>query len=65
MNQSANETIRRWSADQIEHWPIGRVTPYERNARTHSDAQIDLIVASIRKWGWTMPVLVSEDGTIL
>jgi ParB-like chromosome segregation protein Spo0J len=35
------------------------------NARIHSHAQIDLIAASIVKWGWSMPILASEDGTTL
>jgi ParB-like chromosome segregation protein Spo0J len=54
-----------WPATQIEHWPIDRLVPYARNARTHTDAQIAQIAASIREWGWTIPVLVAEDGTIL
>src|SRR6201988_898181 len=58
------ENLRR-PATQMEHWPIDRLIPYARNARTHTDAQIAQIAASIREWGWTMPVLVSEDGTIL
>jgi ParB-like chromosome segregation protein Spo0J len=54
-----------WPANQIEHWPIDRLVPYARNARTHTDAQIAQIADSIREWGWTIPVLVAEDGTIL
>jgi ParB-like chromosome segregation protein Spo0J len=54
-----------WPADQIERWPIDRLVPYARNARTHTDAQVAQIAASIREWGWTMPVLADEDGTIL
>jgi ParB-like chromosome segregation protein Spo0J len=54
-----------WPADRIERWPIDRLVPYARNARTHTPAQIDQIAASIREWGWTMPVLVDEDGMIL
>jgi DNA modification methylase len=54
-----------WPADRIERWPIGRLVPYARNARTHSEAQIGQIAASIREWGWTNPVLVAEDGTII
>jgi ParB-like chromosome segregation protein Spo0J len=54
-----------WPANQIERWPIDRLVPYARNARTHTDAQIAQIAASIREWGWTIPVLVAEDGTIL
>ena len=54
-----------WPADRIERWAIDRLIPYARNARTHSDAQVDQIAASIREWGWTNPVLVAEDGTII
>lgn len=54
-----------WPADKVESWPIDRLKPYERNARTHSDAQIEQIVASIREWGWTVPVLATKDGRII
>ena len=54
-----------WPADHVERWPIERLVPYARNARTHSDIQITQIAASIREWGWTNPVLVAEDGTII
>jgi hypothetical protein len=52
-----------WPADDVQRWPIERLVPYARNARTHSDIQISQIAASIREWGWTNPVLVAEDGT--
>ena len=42
-------------ADSIEQWPIDRLIPYARNSRTHSDAQVAQIAASIREWGWTTP----------
>jgi DNA modification methylase len=54
-----------WPADKVEHWPIDRLVPYARNARTHSNVQIDQIAASIREWGWTNPILLAEDGTII
>ena len=60
---SAGQAI--WPADRVERWPIKRLVPYARNARTHSDAQVAQIAASIREWGWTNPVLVDEDGTII
>jgi DNA modification methylase len=41
--------------------PLGALIPYARNPRTHSDAQVAQIAASIREFGWTNPVLV--DGT--
>jgi DNA modification methylase len=52
-------------ADRPERWAIERLIPYARNARTHSDAQVAQIAASIREWGWTTPILVDEDGTVL
>jgi ParB-like nuclease domain len=52
-------------AARIELWPIDRLRPYERNPRTHSDAQVDQIAASMVEFGWTNPVLVDEQGGIL
>ena len=54
-----------WPADHVERWPIERLIPFARNARTHSDTQVSQIASSIREWGWTNPVLVAEDGTII
>jgi len=39
--------------------------PYARNARTHSPEQVAQIAASIREFGFTNPVLLREDNTIL
>jgi len=39
---------------------VGDLTPYARNARTHSDEQVAQIAASIKEFGWTNPILV--DG---
>jgi len=54
-----------WPADHVERRQIASLLPYARNARTHSDAQISQLAASIREWGWTMPVLVDEAGSII
>jgi ParB-like chromosome segregation protein Spo0J len=52
-------------ADKVQQWAIERLTPYARNARTHSDAQVAQLAASIREWGWTTPILVSPDGGVI
>jgi len=39
--------------------------PYERNARTHSEEQIEQIAASIKQFGWTNPILVRPDKTVI
>lgn len=52
-------------AQRIELWPVDRLKPYERNARTHSPDQVAKIAASIAEFGFTNPVLVdSADGII-
>ena len=52
-------------APQITHRPLATLTPWPRNARTHSKKQIRQIAASIRQFGFTTPVLIDEAGTIL
>lgn len=54
-----------WPADKIEKRAVSELIPYARNARTHSDAQVAQIAASITEWGWTSPVLVDETGQII
>lgn len=45
--------------------PVDSFIPYARNARTHSDAQVAQIAASIKEFGWTNPILVDgENGVI-
>jgi len=56
---------RPWPADRLERWPIERLIPYANNARLHSEADLDKLAAAIRKWGWTTPVLVDEQGNLL
>ncbi|MGC3005072.1 ParB/Srx family N-terminal domain-containing protein [Streptomyces sp. G35A] len=58
-------TVTPAMASRIELWPLDRLKPYAKNARTHSDAQIAQIAASIVEFGFTAPILVSEDGGIL
>lgn len=49
----------------VSYWPLERLVPYARNARTHSDAQVAEIAGSIRTFGFTNPILVGEDGDII
>jgi len=54
-----------WPADAVARRPVAALVPYARNARTHSPEQVAEIAASIREWGWTVPVLVDDAGTII
>lgn len=57
--------MQEWPADRVERRSLDRLVPYARNARTHSDAQVAQIAASVREWGWTVPVLVDESGMLI
>ena len=50
---------------QIVERTIFSLRPYARNARTHSRKQVKQIAASIERFGFTNPVLVSDDGEII
>jgi hypothetical protein len=54
-------------ADQlrIEYWPIDRLIPSARNARTHSASQIAEIASSIRAFGFINRLLVGEGADIV
>jgi ParB-like chromosome segregation protein Spo0J len=58
-------TSLRFLPEQIEQWPMARLKPYAQNARTHSDDQVAKIAASLVEYGWTAPVMVSDDGEIV
>lgn len=50
---------------RLEIWPVARLNPSARNARTHSKAQVAEIAASIAAFGFSNPILVNADGDII
>ncbi|HET6469595.1 MAG TPA: site-specific DNA-methyltransferase [Geminicoccaceae bacterium] len=50
---------------QVAWRPLGGLIPYARNPRTHTEAQVAQIAASIRAFGWTNPVLVDGANGII
>lgn len=49
----------------VESWPLDRLIPHARNARTHSEEQVAQIAGSIAEFGFVNPVLVGDDGVIV
>jgi DNA modification methylase len=49
----------------IENLPLSSLKPWARNARTHSKKQIKQIAESITQFGFTNPVLIDRENTIL
>jgi ParB-like chromosome segregation protein Spo0J len=64
MSEAAEAEVP-WAADNVERRPVASLIAYARNARTHNDDQVEQIVASIRQFGWTIPVLVDEEGVLI
>jgi DNA modification methylase len=51
--------------DRIELWPLDRLSAEERQARVHSQLQIEQIANSITEFGFTNPILVNPEGRII
>jgi DNA modification methylase len=49
----------------VTYRPVDAIIPSRHNARTHPKRQIDQIVASIREFGFTNPILIDPDGGII
>ena len=51
-------------ARRIELWSVDKLVPYARNARTHSNAQVAQIAASIVQFGFNNPILVDTNAEV-
>ena len=58
-------SAQAWPAAKVEMWAVENLVPYVRNARQHPPEQIDQIAASMERFGFTIPMLVAEDGTVI
>ena len=56
---------KKWPATQITMKHTSKLIPYARNSRVHSEEQVAQIAASIQEWGFTVPILVDEDNTLI
>src|SRR3984957_5290693 len=52
-------------ASSLELLSVDKLIPYARNARTHSDAQVAQIAASIKEFGFVNPILAGPDCVII
>ena len=50
---------------QIKDKLVTELIPYVKNSRTHSDEQVAQIAASIKEFGWTNPILIDEQSSII
>lgn len=50
---------------QVTYRDVNGLIPYVNNSRTHSDEQVKQVAASIREFGFTNPVLIDENSTVI
>lgn len=50
---------------QIQEVEVSKLIPYAKNSRTHDDAQVAQLAASIKEFGWTNPILVDGDKGVI
>lgn len=50
---------------EVKMRPLEALIPYARNARSHSEAQVEQIAASIREFGFNNPILIKDDLTVI
>lgn len=55
----------RQEKTQIEYVSVDNLKAYERNARTHSDEQVQQVAESIKEFGFTNPVLIDENNELI
>src|ERR1035437_11191580 len=57
--------VARQQSILIEHRKLAELTPYPKNPRRHSDAQIAQIAGSIAQFGFNSPILIDPKGNII
>ena len=65
MRKKVVTPTKKWPASSVSMRSINEVIPYSRNARVHSDTQIQQIAKSITEFGFTIPILVDEKGELI
>jgi ParB-like chromosome segregation protein Spo0J len=59
------DNMTDYKKPEVVEVPLAELIPYAANARTHDDAQVAQIAAAIREFGWTQPILIQQDKTII
>jgi len=50
---------------EIEIAKISDLKPHPKNPRIHPDSALERLAISIKEFGWTNPILVSQEGYVL
>ncbi|OKP16745.1 ParB/Srx family N-terminal domain-containing protein [Serratia fonticola] len=58
-------TVKKQEKLAIVYKSLNSMMVYAKNARTHSMEQVEKIIGSIKKYGWTNPILIDESGEVI
>ncbi|MEX3004212.1 ParB/Srx family N-terminal domain-containing protein [Serratia fonticola] len=58
-------TVKKQEKLAIVYKSLNSMMIYAKNARTHSTEQVEKIIGSIKKYGWTNPILLDESGQVI
>jgi ParB-like chromosome segregation protein Spo0J len=50
---------------QVEWWPLDGPQPYDANPRIIGEQAVAKVAASLREYGWHLPIVVDEQGVII
>lgn len=50
---------------EIKEVPIKKLIPYARNAKIHTEVQVENIANSIEQFGWKQPIVIDKDGVVI
>jgi DNA modification methylase len=50
---------------RVTLWPLNKIVPFSRNARKIPPQAVDKVAASIREFGWRVPIVVDKNGVII
>lgn len=53
------------TTNELQLVPIGKLVPYQNNARTHSPVQIKKLRSSLREFGFINPILIDRDFGVI
>ena len=57
--------MKNWPATEVKLINTDKLVPYARNSRVHGEQQVAQIAASIQEWGFTVPILIDEENTLI
>ena len=65
MSKRAKDKTVRISAEELVTVPVAELVPYEHNARTHSDEQVERLRRSLQEFGFVAPILIDEERRVI